>query len=479
MKLSSQRLSMSSRGLRPKFYVAVSLMSIIPILICLNFIFPNSWLTSMNLRLNLVLVVVASAVVLAIAGYRTIREMIEPVIRISYEARQIADGDLEREIKLKREDEIGELGASLNKLTRRIRENMDELKNYGEKTKEINTEINKRVMVLSSMLQISNFITQSAALNEILEVGVSKSMQIAESSLGFLMLRDEHSENFILKTAHGPHSSELTSRGLSSIAIRPEEGLLGKMISTNKTFILDASEALPRGAEELQNLLGLVNMMIVPIYGKDNVVGILGIGNNRKGFKYPHGDEELLAVFAKQIAIAIESESLTRDVARLQIRDGLTGLFNASFIRNRLDEEIKRAIRFQRPCAFILLEVNNLKEYLDAAGTIASETALKRIAIMLLDSISDIDKAARFKDDQFALILPEKNKRQCLERAEEIRKKIEFLFSEEREGVNRLSVTGAVTENPIDGVTANELTGKAEELLRKAKAQAVKNTIIS
>lgn len=478
MRRSSQRLSMSSRGLRPKLYVAVSLMSVIPILICLNFVFPNSWLASINLRVNVALVI-ASALVLASAGYRTIKEMIEPVIKISNVAKQIAKGDLDREIELKREDEIGELSVSLNQLTHRIRENMEELKNYGEKTREINLEINKRVMVLSGMLQISNLISQNADLNQIAEISVSKAMQIEESALGFLMLQEGDSEIFVLKSVHGPRSVELANKGFHNMAIKPGEGLLGRLIATNKLLILDSSGPLPKDSEELQNLFSLVNMMIVPILSKDRVIGILGIGNNKKGFRYLSGDDELITIFAKQITIAIESESLMKDVTRLQIKDSLTGLFNESFIRNRLDEEIKRAIRFQRPCAFILLEVDNFKEHLGASGIIASETALKRMATVLLDSVSDIDKAARFRDDQFALILPEKNKRQCLDRAEEIRKKIEFLFSEDKEGINHLSVTGAVTENPIDGITSNELISKAEELLKKARGQATKNTIIA
>jgi len=478
MKRVSFRLSMSSRGLRPKLYVAVSLMSIIPILICLNFIFPNSWLAAINLKLNLGLVVL-STLILASAGYRTIKEMIDPVIKISSDAKMIANGDLEREIILERDDEIGELGSSLNQLTQRIRQNMDELKTYGEKTKEINLEINKRVMVLSGLLQISNLITQNAALNEILEISVSKAMQLGEATLGILLLKEEKSDEFVLKSAHGPKSVELVNKGLTSIKIKTGEGLLGKLLSVNKILILDDSAPLPKGATELQEQLLATNMVIVPILVRDMVVGFLIIGNNKKNFRYPNGDADLMTIFAKQIAIAVENEMLVRNVARLQIKDVLTGLYNESYIRGRLDEEIRRAIRFQRPCAFILLCVDSFKEYLGSFGVIAAESVLKRIATALLDSISDIDKAARFGDDCFAMILPEKNKRQCMEKAEEIRKKIEFIFSDEKDPKHKISVTGAVTENPIDGISAEELTGKAEELLKKSITQGIKNTIIS
>lgn len=478
MEKAIHSLSISSRGLKPKLYVAVSLMSIIPILICLNFIFPNSWLATINLKLNVGLVILITFI-LASTGYRTIKEMIDPVIRMSLEAKRIAGGELGVEIDLKREDEIGELGFSLNQLTHRIRENMEELKDYSEKTKEINLEINKRVLVLSGMLQISNLISQNAAFGQVVETAVEKAMQIEECALGALFLREENSDDFVLKSAHGSRAVELTNKGLNRLTIKPQEGSLGKLISGARLVAVNSTGALTSEAEELQKLFSLTNLLIAPISTRDKVIGFFIIGNNRKDFGYPNGDAELTSIFAKQIAIAWENDFLVKNVAKLQVKDDLTGLYNESYIRTRLDEEIRRAIKFQRPCAFILLEVDGFKRYLESFGVIAAESALKRIALVAIDSITDIDKAARFSDNQFALILPEKNKRQCLDKAEEIRKKIGFLFSEEKDEKRRLTTTSAVTENPIDGVTSEDLISKAIELVKKAKGESVNNKVIS
>ena len=69
-------------------------------------------------------------------------------------------------------DELGDLGQALNEMTKRIRGNMDELKGYSEKTTEINFEIQKRVLVLSSLLQVSSLISQGAKLEEIFKITV-------------------------------------------------------------------------------------------------------------------------------------------------------------------------------------------------------------------------------------------------------------------------------------------------------------------
>jgi len=74
--------------------------------------------------------------------------------------------------------------------------------------------------------------------------------------------------------------------------------------------------------------------------------------------------------------------------------------------------------------------------------------------------------------------LPEKNKRQAQEIAEDIRKKIEAGFNQEADSIKRITVSGGIGENPLDGVSSEELIAKAHESLDYAKHQG-KNRIVS
>ena len=181
-------------------------------------------------------------------------------------------------------------------------------------------------------------------------------------------------------------------------------------------------------------------------------------------------------MFVKQIAIAIENILLANQIEKLEVIDNLTGLYNYTYIHERLDEEIKRAISFQRPCAFILFAIDGFREYYDSFGYLAAENALIKLALILKENTREVDKAARFGDHEFAVILPERNKRQAIEVAESIRLKIEFIFSEEEDVLKKLTCTGAVTENPVDGITAKDLIEKAKVILESAKKQG-KNRI--
>jgi diguanylate cyclase (GGDEF)-like protein len=85
---------------------------------------------------------------------------------------------------------------------------------------------------------------------------------------------------------------------------------------------------------------------------------------------------------------------------------------------------------------------------------------------------------ARIGDNEFAIVLPEKNKRRAQEVAEDIRKKVESVFSKEQDVNKRLTMSGGVSENPLDGIVAEELFAKARGLLDLAKTEG-KNRIIT
>jgi diguanylate cyclase (GGDEF)-like protein len=139
----------------------------------------------------------------------------------------------------------------------------------------------------------------------------------------------------------------------------------------------------------------------------------------------------------------------------------LTGLYNETYIRQRLDEEIKRAIVYQRPCALALFIVEGLNQMKNRRGPQEAEQALKKVARVIQESVTEIDRVGRLNGDRFAVVLPERNKRQAMELFEEIRRRVEFVFAQLSDPADRLSVYGSVAENPLDGVTAEDLLSKS------------------
>jgi diguanylate cyclase (GGDEF)-like protein len=278
-----------------------------------------------------------------------------------------------------------------------------------------------------------------------------------------LFLEDDG--NFYIKLADG-----LNMQQLKGIVINPQDKLFSESINAKAPLILDKQNmTLKDLMPELYEKFRLRNTLAMPVFLKGRVIAVIGIGNARESFLYKKEDIELLDLFAKNISIAIDNDSLVHRVEKLEIKDQATGLYNEAFIRGFLQDEIKRAIAHQRPCALILLNTDNFSKFQDNFGPVDAETAIKKIIYLIRESVSELDRIGRTGDNEFAIVLPEVNKRRAQALAEEIRKKIEFAFSEEPDADRKITISGGVSENPLDGIDSKQLMDKAKELLQHAK----------
>jgi diguanylate cyclase (GGDEF)-like protein len=288
----------------------------------------------------------------------------------------------------------------------------------------------------------------------------------------FYMMPKEESDEFLPK-AH----SNVNEEALLDIIVKKGEGFLGK-ISKNRAFtVIDKSAKMSRDAEEFTVSHNVKNMIISPIYSGNKDYGLLIIGNRIEDYRYKTDDIDLVKIFSKQVTIAIENDIWIKKTEQFSIKDDLTELYNKNYILSRLDEEIRRSIFYQRPCSLLMFNIDNFKKMRDERGELVAEDALKKVAKIIKESATPVGKAARIGGDEFALLLPEKNKRAAASIAEDLRKKIEAAnFSNDTS--LKMTVSGGVSENPIDGSTQEELFKKAAEAVQAAKSLG-KNRVVA
>ncbi len=463
-----KKLSIVNESLRRKLMIAFSLMTVIPLLACVYLISPHLVPEYQNL-INLGLVILTS-IVISILGLVIASSVINSVIDVSVEARKISEGDFDRRIDLLGDDEVGSLGQSINAMTKKIKTSLDELKGFGMKMKEIHVEIQKKIAGLSSLLQLDDIISAgSMQIDSVLELGVEKVSSIFDTGFGALyMSRSLDDGDFIAKVCFN-----LGDEALDKIVIkRGGTGVLENAIRDRKIFQVYDGMKLNNELEEFRRAHNLRNFVVIPLFSDKAVFGLLITGNCLSDFKYSLDDMEMITVFAKHMTIAIEKDMLDKRSKELTTKDDLTGLFNKRYVLAQLEEEIKRAIFYQRPCSFVVFRLDNFKKFRDANNDLAAEDAIRRIAKVIKDNIMPIGKAARIDVADFALLLPEKNKRETAQIAEEMRKRIENV-NLLKTGKPAFSVLAGFSENPIDGATGDEIFDKAVVSLTRPKPSSV------
>ncbi len=465
-----KRISLVPKGLRYKLMITFCLMSVIPLLVAVylvrELIFPPSG-NIINLSWVLFFCIVTACLGLVLA-----KQMIEPIIEIALEAKLIAEGDLSRRISIEGEDEIGDLGNSINQLTRRIKGNMEELKAFGERTRLINVEIHKRVLALSSLLQIGESISAYVQMEDVMSLIVDKIVQIMDSGYAAIFLTKAEDSPILECNI----ASNADNAKLSQFKVRIGEGFLGSALVEDRAVYVDSKTKFSKDIKAFRGNCGVEKFTAFSIISRNRVIGMLLIGNDADDFVFEKDDLELAKVFTKQAAIAYESNELAKKVKQSAIKDDLTDLYNQKYITVRLDEEIRRAIFYQRPCSYILFNVDDFNKFREENGELATEKALMKIASILKENVTQVSRAARLSGDEFALLLPEKNKKEAYRVAEQVRKRVEKLDLELKKK-SLLTISGGVSENPLDGSTAEELMKKAADSVSIAKSQG-KNKII-
>ncbi len=105
--------------------------------------------------------------------------------------------------------------------------------------------------------------------------------------------------------------------------------------------------------------------------------------------------------------------------------DDLTQLHNFRYFSKAIELEVCRSSRYHAPLSLVLFDADDFKFYNDTNGHLAGNKALKKLAGIIRKSVREVDIAARFGGEEFALLLPETNKEGAFTIADRICRAVE------------------------------------------------------
>jgi diguanylate cyclase (GGDEF)-like protein len=173
-----------------------------------------------------------------------------------------------------------------------------------------------------------------------------------------------------------------------------------------------------------------------------------------------------LALVGPLLAIQLYQRALLRALRamRLALTDPLTGLGNHRHFHERFARELESAVRFGRPLALCLVDIDDFKRVNDRFGHPAGDRVLSQVATRLRQS----GEAFRLGGDEFAVLLPGSETGEALTAASSIVERISRLdFGQ----MGSVTVSAGIALAPQHARERDELLRLVDSALYRAKEE--------
>ncbi len=164
---------------------------------------------------------------------------------------------------------------------------------------------------------------------------------------------------------------------------------------------------------------------------------------------------------------------------RLSNLDGLTEIYNHRFIKQLIDREVKRHIRYSGTLCVLMIDIDDFKKVNDTHGHPAGDLVLIKAAELIKKSIRGCDILSRYGGEEFLVALPVTP----IEDAKFVADRIVKSFNSDTFEIGKdkkpiaLTVTIGLAAFPDNSNNKDELIGNADKALYKGKNNG-KNRVV-
>ncbi len=205
-----------------------------------------------------------------------------------------------------------------------------------------------------------------------------------------------------------------------------------------------------------------------PLTKVKNGPGVLVLESSRE---YPIKQSEL-AIFemiSQSLGAALTRFSLYERLNNYATIDTLTHLYNIRALKQRFEEELARAGRYQNSLVVLFLDLDKFKSVNDTYGHLVGDFVLKEISQIIRDSIRTSDIPGRYGGEEFVVIMVNADAEACMASAKRICAAVrEHQFEMNETNIeNRISI--GLAEFPRDGESMQDLIQSADAAMYTAK----------
>ncbi len=332
-----------------------------------------------------------------------------PIQLLARATHAIANGDMSHKVSVKRNDELGQLGMSLNVMLGALNSSQGDLKRSRQRFRDFAGSSSDWLWETD---RAGHFTFVSSSVSETLDMS-------AENLLG----------RTPAEVFPGSSLGDLMS------ALRPSGKNQGKFKN------IEIWVHAPNADRHCLRLNG------VPVHSDKSFMGYRGTASDITKLKQ---DEKRMVILANQ--------------------DHLTGLSNRRRFLKDLNHEIRRVERHGQYGVLLLIDMDHLKLVNDTAGHAAGDQIIVQVAGLLKRASRDQDFLARISGDEFAVAYSAMSEDQGFEKAAQLLERINAL--KPRYGGRTLNISASIgmVTFPHQGKVPVELMAKADAAMSVAKA---------
>ncbi len=249
--------------------------------------------------------------------------------------------------------------------------------------------------------------------------------------------------------------------------------LVSRSIITGQYFIFKKShEELPEGIYRTGDYEEYDYAQVIgfPLEKVKNGPGVLVLESHNE---HPTKQSEIsiFEMVSQSLGAALTRFSLYERLNNYATIDTLTHLYNLRALKQRFEEELARASRYQNSLVVLFLDLDKFKSINDTYGHLMGDLVLRETSQIIRDSIRTSDIPGRYGGEEFVVIMVNADADACMASARRICSAIHDHQYEMNEIVVQNKISIGLSEFPQDGETMQELIQSADAAMYTAKRQ--------
>lgn len=248
----------------------------------------------------------------------------KPIIELTNFSKKLADGKLEKRISLKRNDEIGIMAESFNKMANELEKgrnellsSYNELKNSQRDIENYTADLEYQLKILKSIQSISNIIGSTFEINSVLKTILRTCVENVNFDRAILYLLDDEGRYLEYREMYGFSEEEEKSAMKSVYNIDHSDCIETRVLKSGEIIFVEDFENYKEATvldKKIRKIAKSNSFVFVPLRVKEKTIGILGADKLRTKNKITETDINSLQILANQVSRVIENTRLYTEI---------------------------------------------------------------------------------------------------------------------------------------------------------------------